>query len=516
MHSKFNPTKILRTVGDQELGYTLYDFAAEFAVLGYLETARELVGLVNRYAPLYREKSQYLFKPLWLIWDMTGTWPEGEKAHVQQAANSRNEEPNTGMREEISELAEHYETSSWENAGFKEKGEQVYDETRLRSCLLKLKGFTEGENEWDYSGADATTGYVAMRKGSILLKILEIAAVLRKQEGTHAGEGLPEVDEIMGWIAKRLHANQMITYLTKSAKAWELLKDGALGKAIRVREERVQELGWKVVETFKTRYESGVQKSGMWDKSVGELVRIIAHNSVNNPAAKCFWNEMYGVEEEEGSKDGDESRPLRSILKDPLPRNDIAALERRLNISLPDEYKDFLETTNGMGESWGGFIVEPPLFPASEVRWITKEEEYFTDLTADFFPESFNLLMEIYNDEQWPTVGTPLEIGSADINNVWLLPPPKVKEIVSMYLKQRGRNEKIKTLIKNGVTSWAGSITEFENLEWCVMTWASGGAADMRAYPSFKAYLVYKAEASESEDSDVDNPERVCFSYSCR
>ncbi len=43
------------------------------------------------------------------------------------------------------------------------------------------------------------------------------------------------------------------------------------------------------------------------------------------------------------------------------------------------------------------------------------------------------------------------------------------------------------------------------------MTWASGGAADMRAYPSFTAYLVHKAEASQSEDSDIDNPEQVVF-----
>ncbi|PMD18443.1 hypothetical protein NA56DRAFT_751393 [Hyaloscypha hepaticicola] len=496
MHPKFNPTQILRTIGEQELGYTLYDFAAEFAVLGYLEITRELVGLVNKYAPLYRETAQDLFKPLWLIWDMTGIWPGGEQAHVQRSANSRNEESNKGMREEISELAEQYETSSWENAGFKEKGEQVYDETRLRSCLRKLREFTEDENEWDYTNVDATTGYVAMSKSATLLKILENAAVLRKQGGSRAGEGLPEIDEIMGWVAKRLHANQMITYLTKSAKVWELLKDGALAKAIGVKEEKVQELGQKVIETFKRRYENGVQRSGMWGISVEEVVQIIEHNSINE-APKSFWNEMYGVEEEkEGSKDGDEGRPLTSILKDPLPRNDIAALEDRLNISLPNDYKDFLEATNGMGESWGGFIVEPPLFAASEI--------------------SFNLLMDIYNDEQWPTVGTPLEIGSADINHVWLLPPPKVKEIVSMYLNQRGLSVKIKTLIENAVTSWAGSVREFENLEWCVMTWASGGAADMRAYPSFKAYLVYKAEASESEGIGIDNPERVCFSYSCR
>ncbi len=198
----------------------MYDFAAVFAVLDYLETTRELLGLVNKYAPLSREKSQDLFKLLSLIWHMTGTWPEGEKSHIRQSVNPHNEEPNTGMREEISKLAEQYEASSWENAGFTEKREQLYDETRLHSCLRKLREFTASDNESDFSDADATTGYEAMSKSAIFLKALEIAEVLRKQGGSHAGGGLPEVVEIIGWIAKRLHANQMITYLTQSAKAW--------------------------------------------------------------------------------------------------------------------------------------------------------------------------------------------------------------------------------------------------------------------------------------------------------
>jgi hypothetical protein len=184
---------------------------------------------------------------------------------------------------------------------------------------------------------------MAMSKSSILVKALEIAVMLRgqgqEQGDSHAGEGLPAVDEILGWIAERLHANQMIVYLTQSAKAWEVLKDGALAKAIGVKDEKVQELGGRVLETFRTRYEKGVQRSGMWDKSVAELVQIISHNTANNEAAKSYRYEMYGVEEEEeksGGK-GDGGKRLTTILKDPLSRNDIAALEKRLDISLPDD-----------------------------------------------------------------------------------------------------------------------------------------------------------------------------------
>jgi hypothetical protein len=529
MYPSFHPSQILRTTGDYELGHTLYGFAAEFAVLGgaYLDTARELISLASKQTPLRRVNTP-VFKPLWLVWDLTGTWPEGEEAlvHLEQEQEQEQSAADPGdqegkghkrKRDAVAELAEQYEMGRWETAGFEKKGEQVNDETRLRGCVEKLRGFAGEGSEW---AADATTGGMAMSKSSILVKALEIAVVLRgqgqEQGDSHAGEGLPAVDEILGWIAERLHANQMIVYLTQSAKAWEVLKDGALAKAIGVKDEKVQELGCRVLETFRTRYEKGVQRSGMWDKSVAELVQIISHNTANNEAAKSYRYEMYGVEEEEksGGK-GDGGKHLTTILKDPLSRNDIAALEKRLDISLPDDYKDFLAATDGMGASWGGIIVDPPLFAGSEVRWITEEEEYFTDLAADIFPDIFDSIRDIYDDEEWPTVGMPLEIGSYDIFEVWLLPPPKVKELVAIYLDQRERGSEIKALIKNAITAWAGSLGEFENLEWCVMTWVSGGVVDMQAYPSFKAFLVNKAEAS-ADDYRMETPEQVCFSYSCR
>jgi len=187
MHPKFNPAKILRTTEDQDLGQVLQEFAPEFAVLGYLDIARELISLVNTHPPLYRRESTHIFQPLWLIWDITGTWPEGEKAYVQQSADSGDQEGNERKREVVAELADQYETSNWTSAGFKKKEEQVYDETRLRGCVEKLREFTGKSNEW---AADVTTGWMAMDKGSILLKALDIAIVLKEQGNFPCWRGL--------------------------------------------------------------------------------------------------------------------------------------------------------------------------------------------------------------------------------------------------------------------------------------------------------------------------------------
>ncbi|KAE9364189.1 hypothetical protein N431DRAFT_496761 [Stipitochalara longipes BDJ] len=470
MPPKFNEAQILRTVDNNELGHSLASFAAEFAVLGYFEIALALISLANKHISLYYRKYP-MIKPLWLIWEMTGVWPAGEEALVLEDADSGDQAGGTETQKAVTRLAEEYEVNNWENAGFNEKEEQVYDETRLRACVEKLKEITESEMGW---AADSTTGWMAMRKGSILLKALEIAVVFQEQGSPHAGNGLPEVDEIMGWIAKRIHANQMITYLTQS------------------------ERHGGVVKTFTIRYEKGVQRSELWKKSVEDLVKITSDNTINNMAAKADWDQLYGLVEVEGKEGGERKHPIY-ILNNSLPSSDFATLEKRLDISLPVDYKDFLTITNGMGASWGGIMADPPLHPASEVRWITKEEDYFTDLDAELLPDIRILMDDVYDRGGWPKVGMPLEIGVWDVYHVWLLPPVKVKELVSMYVKQREKNLETKVAIEKAMTSWAGSVEEFENLEWCVIIWAAGGAAHMEAYPSFKAYLVNKAQNSAED-----------------
>jgi hypothetical protein len=55
------------------------------------------------------------------------------------------------------------------------------------------------------------------------------------------------------------------------------------------------------------------------------------------------------------------------------------------------------------------------------------------------------------------------------------------------------------------VEDFVGSMGEFEKLDWCCVTWASGGAAQMDGYKSFKAYLSHVAEKSAKVEKDVWN-----------
>lgn len=79
---------------------------------------------------------------------------------------------------------------------------------------------------------------------------------------------------------------------------------------------------------------------------------------------------------------GMEERP-ETLWKDPATKAEINEIEQRLEVDLPDDYKDFLKLSNGFGNNedgiFNGIIVEPALYPTSEVQWTTCSDT-FSDL----------------------------------------------------------------------------------------------------------------------------------------
>ena len=97
--------------------------------------------------------------------------------------------------------------------------------------------------------ADATTGSVAMDRSSALVRALDLRLALTEKdhpvvsassttETAALHEHLPTVEEILGRIAARLHGNSQIRDLVQSARAWTILKNGALAKAIGVQDAK--------------------------------------------------------------------------------------------------------------------------------------------------------------------------------------------------------------------------------------------------------------------------------------
>jgi hypothetical protein len=457
MITKFDPDKILKTRDVYTVSEKLSALALEFAVSGELDTARDLVGLLNVHNPCYHRHRENL-PPLWFAWDIT-SWPTGEKERV---------------KESLDDMAKEKSENSWPEDVPKE--DRTYDFQGLQKLKEKLQAVKERE----------TPGFDLI--SPLLAKMLEVALVIDENDRDSVDRSDMKVlqEGLLGDIAKRLHAPHQMISVAQMRNVWPVLKTGALFRAAGIDAEEEKDVGRLAVKTFQQRFEDGPSKSSLWNRSIKELLRIISENTVTNKGAHEFWDEM-----------GLDGRPT-TLLHDALPAEEISLLETRLEITLPQDYKDFLSFSNGLDNSWNGIFLDPPLFEASKINW-TEETG-----TADIINiEGLGIVNQKRDEDEhgwvWPDQGHVIKIGDEGIDYVYLIPPDTVKRLVLQYhdfLKESDENVKI--CVESVIKDFAGSMEEFEKLDWCAMTWAAGGAATQHTYPSFKAFLVEKAEDSST------------------
>ncbi|MCJ1310369.1 hypothetical protein MMC25_004033 [Agyrium rufum] len=486
----------------------------EFAVLGYLDVARRLISLLNRHTPDHYEHEG---SRLWLAWVETNDWPVGELEKVDEPFADPAKPYPENFELEINGRKHNFTADS---AGF-------------RKLLEAIEELDKDQ------AADSTRASSAVQRSEGLVRALELASVL-SAEGRRE-ENLPSVRDILNRIAKRMHCDQQVEDLTGSAIAWKILKDGVLAKAIGVQDSKVRQFAQEVEETFTARYTLGRQTKGTtFELPMPEILNLCSENTLSNPGAIESNLEMNGPwGEDDSSVEGeneDEDEDLKqqrieketpvnlpdAVLYAPASSEDIAELEKRLNVTLPADYKEFLHISNGLGSTWGGILFEPPLHPTKDVKWLKKEEEgYLTDIPLAWLPEWHPLHFPRRDGEEWVTVGSVIELGTEDIDSVWLLPPETVARRRDAYIRHY-ENEAAASCGQRmafdiAVQAFAGSREAFDSMEWCVLAWTAGGGASLTAYPSFKAFLAEKAWASGRERDDFsDLPEENCFSYKCR
>ncbi|PGH04609.1 hypothetical protein GX51_03442 [Blastomyces parvus] len=491
----------------------------QFAILGYTDIAINLISRLNAHSKYCEVEVQHL----WLLWATLGKWPVGEEEKVKQRITEKRAEKRENKRRKRAR-----EEGGGAREGAKEADvtmEDVYDEIRAveaeyartwfheaRKRVFKAKSrraVVEGlgnehiasgigtllrsYEKLDPSWRDARSSDEAMTASSTLVSALDLRWLLK--ERGYAQEGLISVEKLMDIFAKRMEANHQLTYLPQSRRAWEALKDGTLARAIGVNDDKVRVYADELEEIIAERIRDGRMEFD--PLTMREMLEILDTNTRTNPASLAQYT------------DGD--APPESLFHDPASRADIAAAEKRLGIKLPADYKEFLAITDGFEQSWGGIVADPvPLHGVSEIRWLEDDEDYFLDLEIDLINPGFPY--------KWAKVGKAIEIGCDDIYNVWLIPPWKVHEVqdrVSDIMDSGEYDEALKSRLVYEMESFAGSRENFMKLEWCLVTWASGGVASMKSYPSFAAYTRENVEASSTSVNDELQPETF-FGYQCR
>ena len=468
-HKKFDRASILTTRSLPDVYRSIFEMAQEFAILGHVQTASTLISLLLSEG--YSSKwNRWQIRYLKFAFAQANQWPE------QIPPEERTEEV---LRETVPQMEAHLE-----------QDEDTKDDASKLETLLTHAA--------DEPFSDGTTGGAAMERSAALADALSLAIKLASQDSSSLEEieRDPKVQETLGLISKRLQAHQQIEYVTERRNVWPLLSSGALARKVPVDQAKVSK---EAIETFTERLKCGRKQDSTEQKSILDLLNELEHNTTTN--GMSFYIEADG------------EVPETFFRLPPASDQQIADLEKKLDVTLPEDYKEFLKTSNGFGGTWNGFYADPPLNPVHEVDWT---EPYSEELPIELH-ETPTGNMDIpcamgREWNEWPLYEKVLQIGQEDVFAVWMLPPPETKKVVDAYNEAMGHPqvpEDMKRETRNLIASKYGSWEEFENMSWVVVEMDEGRG---HAHGSFKKFLEEKVRNSAT----VSEREERSFAHSCR
>jgi hypothetical protein len=400
-----------------EVYHKLVDVASEFAVLGEIETTKMLVSLLLRDTTSdWQRKQLKNFEPFFAAADL---WPDEipEKDRTEKSA---------------SKTATKHSLDDEENA--KDKDD-----------VLKLQEQMKRAND---------------EKGSIAVDALCTATRLASKhtedlEEIRNDSGVQKALEV---IARNLHRNRMIPSLVAHHELCGILSSGELAQKIPVDKEKLKVVGKEVVATFSERFTQGRKNQDIESKPLKEvLLELERHTKANGTS---YWDEM------------EEPVPETLFVLPPATDDQITSLEKRLDITLPDDYKDFLKISNGFGGTWNGYHLDNPLYGVDDVHWA---DEGFDVPFVELHDTISGVLELRTNDKsrpEWPSSGKTVKVGSLDILSTLLITPKNTRAILDSY--QEALNDpKITANAKKQalkcVESRYGSLGEMQKLEWAVI-----------------------------------------------
>ncbi|KAM0546665.1 hypothetical protein ACHAPJ_010803 [Fusarium lateritium] len=464
---KFDRLNILTNPSLKDVYRDLISLAEEFAVLGHISTARTLISLLL--SEDSSEDQQREIRYLNYAFAETDIWPD-------EIFMADREE------KELEDIAMHEPRASPSDSG-SEMGDSDY--ARFHDLL-----YTD-------EGCDATSGRSAKSRSAALADALAIAIDM----ASDANSGISEIEQdkkvqkVLDHISRRMHSDGAVKCLTERRVNWKILATGALTRKIDVDMARLDALAEEVIATFKKRFEKGRQSQ---KGSIKELLMELDRNTRNN-------SDTY--------EENDEPVP-ETLFSVPATDEQILEVERKLDIQLPNEYRDYLKISNGFGGEglWNGYFLVAPLFGTDDLEWTQGFE--LPIMLHESVTAGWDLSLS--DDREWPSYEKVLLLGRLDIFEIVFIPPDLTKKVFEVYREALGSShisDDVKQRVHKSIASQYGSWEEFQKLEWVAVSFDEGSPT---THGTFTQLLQDKVRESCRTDSDGGAALRLAsIAYSC-
>jgi hypothetical protein len=450
-YRKFSRHHILGQKDPWEVARNAFEISLELALLGSVEEATRLFTLFENFSA----ECKPIWSPgLYFAWEATDLWPDCVPASERTLEALR--------KLEIERILWKRETSATD-AG-------------LDSLIRVATG----------DGKKGAWGHAQLRRDDLTAAV-DLAIHMNKAE---------KAGEIIQIIAENF--DRMWIDLSKSRKVWSYLKDGILTRAIGIDVGRLRDFQNEAYSTFEERIKNGPRRL-LKNLSMKELVDMCNDNTLRN----AVWEEM----------EVDSGIPPETILHKGATREEVVALEQRLGLDLPEDYKEFLIVTNGLESVWNGFHGEPKLLGTDAVHKVdaTEQQRAIREASVNV---GFYMNMSVKVDWEPMTDVIQVNDGTEDSKFVWLLDPEHTKRTAARFfaaIAQLPAHELAH--VREMLEHFHAGVEDGSQLDWVVCVW-SPQTLELANYNSWREYLEVVAGEAANEDTvdEVDEDGRMLHS----
>ncbi|KAJ4169070.1 hypothetical protein NW754_011002 [Fusarium falciforme] len=315
----------------------------------------------------------------------------------------------------------------------------------------------------EFSSAANPNGPMTVYRTAGLMIALDIYLWLGKEE---------EAQTTFERICGRLQYEEQVEQLACSRMAWKKLltrPSRPILDVLQIHPAKLRPAVTRALQMAEHRLEHGPKR-----RYKGESIEKLAHTVSANAFHNCPYNVLAAYRPPE--KPRSPPRDAHGLLRPPCYPSDIADLEKRLGVTLPEDYKEFLSVANGLGSMWNGQNLVDYLVKAEDICW--QDIDFLggncIPLLRDDDPSPWT-----DNRLDWPEVGSFLAIClSGNQNNeesnghLFLLPPGMVQERKDYFFKEyEKRNDSQRRELGHVVEETYGSMEDFRNLEYVLISW---------------------------------------------
>ncbi|KAF4436720.1 hypothetical protein FACUT_6315 [Fusarium acutatum] len=329
--------------------------------------------------------------------------------------------------------------------------------------------------------------FVQLYRTAGLMIALDIYLRLGKEE---------KAREIFVKVCDRFHTEEQVEQLACSRATWKQIltvPERPLLDFLNIHAAKLRPAVTRACQMAESRLQDGPRRryAGL---SIERLAHIISENTFKN----CPYDRLDAYR----PPDNFRNRPKNAdgLLRWGCTVSGIRALEERLGVTLPGDYKEFLSISNGLDSIWDGQNLVDYLAGAQEVNWqkIDFLEGNELPLLNDGEPLAWTK-----NMLEWPKIEQPRCIClSGDINHeeraghLFLIGQDLLQPAKDYFFKTyEERNDTQRCELDRLVQERYGSMENFSNLEWGLISWT---AWDFTVYPynGIRDFLEQMAEAS--------------------